>query len=73
MKKFGEWLRGKSRQEHLENISFVVLVTAALLVMLGIGLGSFVYGTVLLAMLGAFLVLVGIIIYIISQFLEKKE
>lgn len=71
-KKFGEWLRGKSRQEHLENTSFVVLVAAALLVMLGIGLGSFIYGTVLLAMFGAFLVLVGIIIYIISQFIEKK-
>lgn len=73
MKKFSEWLKGKNRQEHLENASFVVLVTAALLVMLGIGLGSFVYGTVLLAMFGAFLILVGIVIYIISQFLEKKE
>ncbi len=72
-KKFGEWLKGKDRQEHLENISFVVLVAAALFVMAGIGLGSFVYGTVLLAMFGAFLILVGIIIYIISQFLEKKE
>jgi len=72
-KKFGEWLKGGSRQEHLENISFVILVAAALLVMLGIGLGSFVYGTVLLAMFGAFLILVGIVIYIISQFLEKKE
>lgn len=72
-KKFGEWLKGKNRQEHLENISFVVLVAAALLVVLGIGLGSFVYGTVLLAMFGAFLILVGIVIYIISQFLEKKE
>lgn len=71
-KKFNEWLKGKSRQEYLENISFVVLVLAALLVMLGIGLGSFIYGTVLLAMFGAFLILVGIIIYIISQFLEKK-
>lgn len=73
MKKFGEWLKGKNRQEHIENISFVVLVIAALLVMAGIGLGSFVYGTVLLAMFGAFLVLVGITIYIVSQFMEKKE
>ncbi len=72
-KKFNEWLKGRSRQEHLENISFVVLVIAALLVVIGIGLGSFIYGTVLLAMFGAFLILAGIIIYIISQFLEKKE
>lgn len=72
MKKFGEWLKGKDRQENLENISFVILAAAALLVMAGIGLGSFVYGAVLLAMLGAFLVLVGVIVYIISQFLEKK-
>ncbi len=73
MVKFNEWLKGRSRQEHLENISFVVLVLAAFLVMVGIGLGSFIYGTVLLAMFGAFLVLVGIVIYIVSQFLEKKE
>jgi len=72
-KKFGEWLKGKNRQEHLENISFVVLVAAALLVVAGIGLGSFVYGTVLLAMFGAFLILFGNVIFIISQFLEKKE
>jgi CHASE2 domain-containing sensor protein len=72
-KKFGEWLKGKNRQEHLENISFVILVLAAFLVMSGIGLGSFVYGTVLLAMFGAFLILVGIIVYIISQFLEVKK
>lgn len=72
-KKFNEWLKGNSRQEHLENISFVVLVLAAFLVMAGIGLGSFVYGTVLLAMFGAFLILVGIVIYIISQFLEVKK
>lgn len=72
-KKFGEWLKGKNRQENLENISFVILAAAALLVVVGIGLGSFVYGTVLLAMFGAFLVIVGIVIYIISQFLEKNQ
>ncbi len=70
---FGEWLKGKNSQEHFENISFIILVAAAFLVVLGIGLGSFVYITVLLAMLGAFLVLVGVVIYIGSQFLGKKE
>jgi len=70
MTKFREWLKGKNRQEKMENISFVILVTATLLVILGIGLGSFIYGTVLFAMFGAFLILIGIVIYIISQFIE---
>ncbi len=71
MKKFFDWLKGKNTAEFLENSSFVIIVLATALVMVGIGLGSFVSGIVFLGALGAFLIMVGIIIYIASQFLEK--
>ncbi len=67
-KKFFDWLKGKSTAEFLENLSFVMLVLATALVIIGIGLGSFMQGFVFLGALGAFLILVGIIIYIASQF-----
>lgn len=72
MKKFFDWLKGKNTAEFLENVSFVTLVFATLLVMVGIGLGSFVSGMVFLGAFGAFLILAGIIIYIASQFVERK-
>lgn len=68
--KFFDWLKGKNTQEFLENLSLVILIVSAFLVMIGIGLGSFVQGIVFLGSFGAFLILVGIIVYIISQFLE---
>ncbi len=70
MRNFKAWIKGRNKQENLENISFATLVVATFLVIIGITLGSFIYGTVLFAMFGAFLILVGIVIYIISQFSE---
>lgn len=65
------WLKGKNTAEFLENVSFVTLVVATALVIIGIGIGSFVQGMVFLGSFGAFLILAGIILYIVSQFLEK--
>jgi hypothetical protein len=71
-KRFGfrKWLEGNNRKEYAENISFVIIVISGIMVGLGIGLGSFVQGTILIGVLGAFFVMLGIIIYIISQFIE---
>jgi hypothetical protein len=67
---FRKWLEGNNRKEYAENISFVIIVISGILVALGIGLGSFIQGTILMGVLGSFFVMLGIIIYIISQFIE---
>jgi F0F1-type ATP synthase assembly protein I len=67
---FRKWLEGNNRKEYVENISFVIIVISGILVALGIGLGSFIQGTILMGVLGSFFVMIGIITYIISQFIE---
>ena len=67
---FRKWLEGSNRKEYVENISFVIIVISGVLVALGIGLGSFIQGTIFMGVLGSFFVMVGIITYIISQFIE---
>jgi hypothetical protein len=71
-KRFGfrKWLEGSNRKEYVENISFVIIVISGILVALGIGLGSFIQGTIVMGILGSFFVMIGIITYIISQFIE---
>ena len=66
-------LKGKNRREFLENISYLIIFISAILIFMGILTGSFIQGFVLLASFGSFLVLIGIIIFIISQFLETKK
>ena len=67
---FRKWLKGENKKEYIENISFIIIVISGILVSLGIVLGSFIQGTILMASLGSFFVMAGIIIYIISQFIE---
>ena len=64
---------GKSTKERLESWSFLIIILSAVLVSMGIGLGSFVQGTILLASFGSFIFMIGIIIFIISQFLEEVK
>lgn len=71
MNKFMAWLKGKSRIEFLENLSYTMFVIAAICVAVGILFGSFYKYWIMLASFGAFLILPGIVIYIISQLLEK--
>jgi len=60
-----------------ESISFIILIIAALFTIVGISVGTFIPGIpVVLAIIGAFLVLVGIVVYIASEILrvfEKKK
>ena len=60
---------GKNKKEVLESISFIIAVISAILLVIGIGLGSFIQGTIFLSSFGSFFVMVGIVIYIISQFI----
>jgi hypothetical protein len=68
---FKKWLTGSNKREYIENISFLIIIISAIMVSTGIGLGSFIGGTVFLAVFGAFFVMIGIIIYIVSQFIGE--
>jgi hypothetical protein len=68
---FKKWIKGSNKKEYIENISFLIIVISAIMVSAGIGLGSFIQGTVFTAVFGAFFVMVGIVIYMISQFIGE--
>ena len=70
---FKKWVKGSSTREYIENVSFVIILVSAIMVSSGIGLGSFIQGTIVLAILGSFFVMIGIVIYIISQFIEVEH
>jgi hypothetical protein len=61
---------GKNTKEVLENVSFFIILISAIAVSIGIGIGSFIQGTVLISVIGSFFVMAGIVIYIASQFIE---
>ena len=63
----------RNRKEIFENVSFYVIVISAIMVAVGIGLGSFIQYTVFIAVIGSFFVMVGIVIYIASQFMEEAK
>jgi len=63
---------GSNTKEILENLSYILIVISAVLIVIGIGLGSFIQGTIYSAVFGSFLVIIGIIIHIISQFFEGE-
>lgn len=65
------WIGGSTQKEFLENLSYLVIFISAVMVSVGVGLGSFIEGTVLIAILGAFFVLIGIIAYVASQFIGE--
>ncbi|MFP4116033.1 MAG: hypothetical protein ACLFTQ_02410 [Candidatus Aenigmatarchaeota archaeon] len=68
---FMNWLKGENRREMVENFSYLLIVVAAVLTVIGLGAGTFVSGLpVLMAIIGAFLALVGIVLYIVSEFLR---
>lgn len=66
------WPHGKLS---IENLSFAILFASVAMIGAGIGLGSFVRYTAYLASGGSLLLLLGIVLYIISQLLipEKQE
>jgi hypothetical protein len=62
---------GKTTREKLENASYMLIIISAVMVSVGIGLGSFIAGTVVVAVIGAFLVMVGIVMFIASQLMGE--
>jgi len=62
--------KGANTKEKLEDASFKVIVASTGLIVLGLLLGSFVKYTVLLAETGAFILLLGIILYAVSQLVK---
>jgi len=64
-------LKGSNKREYAENISFLIIVVSAIMIAGGIALGSFIQGTVYVAMAGAFFVMLGIVVYIVSQFIGE--
>jgi len=65
------WIGGTSQKEFLENLSYVVIFISAVMVSIGVGMGSFIEGTILIAILGAFFVLIGVVVYVASQFIGE--
>ncbi len=53
-----------------EELSYKTILLSAVMIFAGILLGSYVKYTVLLASVGTFILLVGIIFYIISQLVD---
>jgi hypothetical protein len=66
-------VRGKTQQETLENISFLMIILSAAMLALGLALGSFFKYVILLAPAGAFTLLVAIVLFIISQFISEEK
>ncbi len=64
---------GKTNKQILENLSFLIVLISSVLFFAGIGLGSFVQGTIFLSAFGSFFIMIGIIIYIISQFMGVEN
>lgn len=73
--KFGlvRWLKGANRRERVENTSYLIIVLSAVMVGIGVALGSFIRYTVYIGAFGALLILVGIVIYIVSQLMAKEK
>lgn len=69
-KKFKEWLKGSNKKEYAERLSYTIIIISAVLIFFGILLGSFVKYTVHLATFGSFLLIIGIIVYIVSQLMK---
>ena len=66
---FLKWIRGSSTKEYAENVSFVIIVLSGIMVASGIFLGSIIQGTIFIASFGSLFVMVGIVTYIVSQFI----
>ncbi len=65
------WLKGDSKRDLLENISYCLVVLAAVMLVLGLGVGTVYPGwPVLVAIVGSFLALAGIVLYILSELIR---
>jgi len=67
------WLKGGSRQEFKENISYTVIVIGAVMVGVGLALGSAMNYIIYVGAFGGLFVLAGIVIYIVSQLMTPVK
>jgi hypothetical protein len=66
-------IKGNNTREYVENISFVIIVLSGIMVASGILIGSFIQWMILIASFGSFFVMVGIVTYIVSQFIGANN
>lgn len=67
-------IKGKTMGKTLENVSIATIIVSAVMVVLGIAVGSYVPGfPVMLAMGGSFLAFMGIIVFVIGEFVQIYE
>lgn len=64
-------VKGPSTKETLEKISGLVILISAVMISVGIGVGSFIQGSIAISVIGSFFVLIGIVGYIASQLLGE--
>jgi len=65
---FKKWFKWDTKANKIESISFILIIISAIFTVIGMSVGSFVPGVpVAMAIIGAFLVVVGIAFYIISE------
>ncbi len=67
-------IKGETAGETIENVSIIIIIISALMVTIGIGIGSYVPGIpVVMAMAGSSLVIVGIVVFVVSEFVKIYE
>ncbi len=70
-KEFMDWFKGDSKRELVENLSYCLIIIAAIMTVVGLGVGTVYPGLpVLVAIIGSFLALVGIVLYILSELIR---
>ena len=70
---FMRWLKGGSKADFYENLGYVLMIGGAVMVAMGVGLGSFIKYTVYIGVAGALLSMLGIVLYIVSQLMAPAK
>jgi hypothetical protein len=70
---FGTWLKGKSRSEYYEHVSFMMIAVSVIMVWMGLLFGTAVKYVVFVSAFGALLLLPAIMLYIASQLMEVRH
>jgi len=69
-----DFFKTETSADKIESISFLLLIVAAVFTVFGISVGTFVPGIpVAIAIAGAFMVPVSIVLYVISEFLRMLD
>ena len=67
-------VKGDTLGQTIENISILTIIVSGILITVGIGIGSYVSGIpVVMAMVGSFLVFIGLIVFVAGEFIQMYE